>query len=343
MMTPCFAIDILELCWLSGTPEETDLCAHGVVRIRLGGHVLEDEVSMSASALHLLRSVTDDHEPDELAKLFPIGGYSWTPAGDAFPYPIYLGGCPNGGFDGTVIHEGDIVRVALEGLPEVRVPIADYRAEVFRFADAVEGLFAAGKTKIVREGSLDELWYPLFWEEWHKLRGGSAFALDILEKYWLDGMPEEEDLCLHGEVRVRIGDDVRQEHVCLSASAINLLRTLTEDRGLNPNAQALAGTGHAMFTWYREPDLPRVLIEGAPCGIDWFVNHDGEDVILQLPGGPEVTVPLPEYCAQVLAFADEAEAFYRTSKPKELSPDNIHVDGYLTMWQEWHWRRNQFE
>lgn len=167
------------------------------------------------------------------------------------------------------------------------------------------------------------------------------FKLEILEKYWLPGMPEEEDLCLHGEVRVRIGDDVLQDEVCLSASAINLLRTLTADRGLDPHAQALAGTGHSMFTYSYDP--PEVAIDGAPVGIDWFVNHDGEDVILQLKDGPEVTVPLAEYRAEVLRFCDEAEAFYEASKPKLLSTDNIHTDGYVTMRKEWRWRREQEE
>ncbi|MBQ2953149.1 MAG: hypothetical protein IJE07_06285 [Clostridia bacterium] len=160
-----FRIDILELCWLSGQPEETDLCAHGIVRIHLGGSAVEGEVSMSAAALHLLRTVTDDHEPDEMAKLFPTDGFCWTPAGAAYPYPIYLGGCPNGGFDGHIIHEDDTVHIALEGLPEVRVPLVEYRAEVFRFADAVESLYRTGKPKAVTD-ALDKMWYPLFWEEW---------------------------------------------------------------------------------------------------------------------------------------------------------------------------------
>lgn len=163
------------------------------------------------------------------------------------------------------------------------------------------------------------------------------FRLEILDKYWLPGQPEETDLCLHGEVRVRIGEDVLEDNVCLSASAINLLRTLTEDRGLDPHAEALAGTGHSMFTVSYDP--PRVDISGAPCGIDWFVNHDGDDVILQLPKGPEVTVPLADYRAEVLRFCDEAEAFYKASKPKVLSEEEIHADGYRTMWKEWHWRR----
>ena len=167
------------------------------------------------------------------------------------------------------------------------------------------------------------------------------FSLEILDRYWLTGMPEEEDLCLHGEVRVRIGETVLQDEVCLSASAINLLRTLTEDRGLNPHSQALSGTGHSMFTYSSYP--PVVDIDGAPCGIDWFVNHDGEDVILQLKDGPEVKVPLAEYRAQVLRFCDEAEAFYEASKPKVLSTDNIHTDGYVTMRREWRWRREREE
>ena len=136
---------------------------------------------------------------------------------------------------------------------------------------------------------------------------------------------------------MRIGADVREDEVCLSASAINLLRTLTENRGLNPHSQALSGTGHSMFAYSYEP--PEVTIDGAPCGIDWFVNHDGEDVILQLKDGPEVTVSLAEYRTEVLRFCDEAEAFYEASKPKVLSEDNIHTDGYLTMRKEWRWRR----
>lgn len=168
-MKDLFAIEAAELCWLNGQREETDLCAHGIVRICLGDYTLEGEVSTSASALHLLRTVSDDHEPDEMAKLFPTDGFCWTPSGGATPYPIYLGGCPNGGFDGTVLHEEGFVRVALESLPEVRVPLEDYRAEVFRFADAVEALFRRSQPKVVAD-ALDKLWYPLFWMEWHSIR-----------------------------------------------------------------------------------------------------------------------------------------------------------------------------
>lgn len=146
--------------------EKEDLCLHGAVRVCIGEDALEDEVSLSASALHLLRSVMNNHEPDMLAKLFPTDGFCWTPDGEG---SIYLGGCPNGGIDGYISHEGDLVSIALENLPAVRVTLAEYRAEVFRFADQVEKFFSQSKPKVVTN-ELDKLWYPLFWQEWRYRR-----------------------------------------------------------------------------------------------------------------------------------------------------------------------------
>ena len=164
-----FKLEILEKYWLPGQPEETDLCLHGTVRVQIGDDVLEDEVCLSAAALHLLRSVTEEHQPDELAKLFPIDGFCWTPDGEGC---IYLGGCPNGGFDGYVTHEDDVVRIALEELPAVQIPLTEYQAKVFAFADQVEAFFRQSKPKFVND-ELDKLWYPLFWEEW-RLRRAAA-------------------------------------------------------------------------------------------------------------------------------------------------------------------------
>lgn len=161
-----FSIDVYDMYWLSGPQEETDLCAHGSIRIRIGDAVLEDSgLSVSAAGLHLLRSLTEDHDPDVYAMLFPLDGFSWMPDGDS----IYLGSCPNAGFDGYVTHEGDIVRIALEGLPAVRIPLSEYRAQVLAFADRVEAFYNQCKPKVVTD-ELDRLWYPRFWDEWHRRR-----------------------------------------------------------------------------------------------------------------------------------------------------------------------------
>ena len=165
-----FKLEILNKHWLPGQPEETDLCLHGEVRVHCGQHILQEKVSLSAAALHLLRTVKANHDPDAYAKLFPTDGFCWTPSSSGDPCPIYLGGCPNGGLDGAVIHGDDCVRIALENLPELSVPLADYRAEVFRFADAVEEMYRTSTLKVVRADSLDGRWYLLFWTEWRQLR-----------------------------------------------------------------------------------------------------------------------------------------------------------------------------
>ena len=34
------------------------------------------------------------------------------------------------------------------------------------------------------------------------------FQIELLEIHWLEGIPEEIDLCAHGQVKVRIGNEV---------------------------------------------------------------------------------------------------------------------------------------
>ena len=164
-----FKLEILDEYWLPGLPEEKDLCLHGEVRVHIGDAVLEAGGSLSAAALHLLRSVTEDHLPDEFAKLFPTDGFSWTPDGEG---SIYLGGCPNGGLDGSITHEGDIVCITLENLPPVRIALTEYCEQVFHFADKVEEFFQQSNPKQVSD-ALDQLWYPRFWSEWHRRRAAA--------------------------------------------------------------------------------------------------------------------------------------------------------------------------
>ena len=161
-----FKLEILDKYWLPGMPEEEDLCLHGKVRVHIGDAVLEDKVSLSAAALHLLRSITEDHELDCLAKLFPTDGFCWTPDGEG---SIYLGGCPNGGIDGRVMHAGDMVSIALDDLQPVQLPLEIYRKQVVAFVDEVEMAFRQSMAKVVT-AELDKLWYPCFWKEWRRRR-----------------------------------------------------------------------------------------------------------------------------------------------------------------------------
>ncbi len=164
-MADAFSIEILEKRWLSGMPEELDLCAHGIVRVHAGEWMREDEVSLSAAGLHLLRSAVRGHEPDAMAKLFPVDGFCWTPgpAGE-----IYLGGCPNGGMDGRVTCEGGHAVIKLESAPAIRIPWEEYRETVCLFAGEVRDFYQASKAKRPEDTCvMDQLWYPQFWQEWH--------------------------------------------------------------------------------------------------------------------------------------------------------------------------------
>ena len=65
-------------------------------------------------------------------------------------------------------------------------------------------------------------------------RGGkqmAKFQIDTTDLYWIDGsMDNPEDLCLHGHVITYIGEEKLEYDCTVSATALYLLKTLTEDR-----------------------------------------------------------------------------------------------------------------
>ena len=66
-----------------------------------------------------------------------------------------------------------------------------------------------------------------------KSRYGGAimgtFVIDVDEFTWICGLEDDpEDLCLHGHVTVQIGKTVMEYDGTVSATALYLLKTLTE-------------------------------------------------------------------------------------------------------------------
>ena len=175
----------------------------------------------------------------------------------------------------------------------------------------------------------------------------NQFELQLLTIGWMEGMAEELDLCAHGKVLAHFGgatlSDAAGPGWTVSAAALYLLRTLTLDH--TPAApicdQLLPCCGFAMW-----PDITSacddVLICGCPNGIDWAVEHVAAGVQLTAPTGEQVVVSRPAYQQAVLQFADEVEAFYQRSKPKERPADAEDAAGYEAFWREWHRRYRQF-
>ena len=173
----------------------------------------------------------------------------------------------------------------------------------------------------------------------------NQFYLQLLTLRWLDTLPAEEDRCAHGKVEVRIGEtmvsDASGEEWTVSAAALYLLRTLTQSH--TPESpvgdQLLPCCGFAMWP---DDSTENVFICGCPNGLNWRVEHEQTNVRLTPDNGPAITIATENYQAQILAFADQVEQFYRTSAPKQVPDDADDARGYELFWAEWHRRRNQW-
>lgn len=165
----------------------------------------------------------------------------------------------------------------------------------------------------------------------------SVFSIRASELCWLGGEADDpEDRCLHGHVSVRIGDWMQEADGTVSATALYLLKTLTEDKVMSPGAiQMVPCCGHFLIA---DEAGETVTILGCDTGLDWSVQHRGGEILLTLPSGQQETVNREAYRQEVLRFARQVEAYYQSCTPKVLPEDPFARKGYQTFWKEWHRR-----
>lgn len=164
------------------------------------------------------------------------------------------------------------------------------------------------------------------------------FRIEVSNLCWIDGSADNpNDMCLHGHAMVCIGDRKPEYDACVSASALYMLKSLSEDHIIDKSNQMLPCCGHFFVP---DENLENVDISGCPYGIDWSVIHEGDNVKLVLDDGFEETVPLNDYQKEVFAFADKIEDFYNSCSPKIMPEDDFERNGYIAFWNEWHRRRN---
>lgn len=164
-----------------------------------------------------------------------------------------------------------------------------------------------------------------------------VFQIDAEHFRWISGSQDDpEDRCLHGDVTAVIGEEKFYYEGTVSACALYLLKTLTENHIIDTDYKMIPCCGHLIIS---NEDLSNVTIMGCDNGIDWSVLHEDDQVRLITESGRETHVSLPEYKAEVYKFADKVEAFYNKCKPKDLSRDEYDRDGYIAFWNEWHRRR----
>lgn len=166
----------------------------------------------------------------------------------------------------------------------------------------------------------------------------SLFEIDAEKLQWINGESEDQDdLCLHGEAVCKIGEEIFVYNATVSATALYLLKTLTEDHIIYQENQMLPCCGHCMVP---NDELTKVDILGCCNGIDWSVLHEGDKIKMITEKENVIVMDLEEYRKKVFAFADKIENFYNSCKPKNL-PNEFEKNCYIAFWNEWHRRRGR--
>lgn len=170
------------------------------------------------------------------------------------------------------------------------------------------------------------------------------FIIEILDLHWLKPDDNDDDLCVHGRVYLKIGDSVLANKESgdwtLSSTALYLLRTLEYDYIKDDiSTQILPCCGHTLIP---DDDNQCVIIQGCNIGIDWQIMHDGNNVKLILEDGSETIVEFNQYKKTVLDFADKIEEFYNTSLPRIIPDDEYDRKGYRYFWEEWRTLRDKW-
>ncbi|HFL3828698.1 TPA: hypothetical protein ACG3RW_004070, partial [Clostridioides difficile] len=180
------------------------------------------------------------------------------------------------------------------------------------------------------------------WKEFHD----SIFTLDyqnfkirVNSLYWLDKTKDDpNDLCLHGDITVTIGEEKLSYSCTASAAALRMLKTLSEDHLPTKGEQMLPCCGFSMIP---NENLDEVDIIGCDNGVDWTVLHEDGMVKLITEKRNTVFVYYLQYKDEILRFANMVEDYYKKSLPKNIPDDEFERNGYIAFWNEWHRRKGE--
>lgn len=171
---------------------------------------------------------------------------------------------------------------------------------------------------------------------------GKRYELKLTDPYWMgQGEEAREDLCLHGWVKITIGDWKTKVDCTVTAAALFLLRTLEEDWLAGQQENLLFPCcGYGMFF---DESAGRVVIVGCPGGQDCTVLHEGDNVRVIPPEGGEEIVPLTVYRRMVVDFVRDVERIYRESPMKFLGEDAQDRRAWQAFREEWNLRSGWVE
>ncbi len=162
----------------------------------------------------------------------------------------------------------------------------------------------------------------------------------ILRQHWIedDGKDDPLDLCSHGEVYLRIGEEVLSNKLsgswALTSTGLYLMRSINED--YTPNSYAsklLPCCGHSFMT-SAGSDLVEIM--GCGLGIDWTIKHLNDNLIKHVSeNGSESIINKQRYRKMVSDFVNKVEEFYMSGESKILPEDDFTRKGYEAFLKEW--------
>lgn len=196
---------------------------------------------------------------------------------------------------------------------------------IFNFYDD-RGLYIRAR----EEAILKRLWEDLpdcFFQDCHD------FEIKIKKLYWIEGRQDnKEDLCLHGDLEIRLNDQVIKYSPTVSATGLRLLRSLFNDHHGSEGKQLFPCCGNTMLV---NGDLDKVEIMGCDNGLNWSIIHKDGLVIIEADENLRTSCYYLQYKKVVLDFVNQVESFYKKSGEKILPVDGMDRNGYLAFWMEW--------
>ena len=166
-------------------------------------------------------------------------------------------------------------------------------------------------------------------------------TLNLSDLYWLGDIDEEQqqDLCLHGHVLLKLDDDIiSDEGCCVSAAALRFMRSVFYNHFMRSEQQILPCCGHFMIS---SDDNQSVEIYGCSTGTDFDVIHEGENIVIKTVDSKIYYCSFYEYRDFTLTFADKVESYFLDS-PKRIVPDEEpDKRGFSAFKNEWFCVKNK--
>lgn len=155
--------------WIKGKKDDPeDQCAHGYIKFEIDELVIsnaDEEWTVSAAALFLLRTVSNDHtlksSVAEYNYLIPCCGFN--PFKGDGDFNLILMGC-NSGLNPDIIHNNGDVSISFEGQSRT-ISLSEWAQAVVSFTDQVLDFYTSSAPKFALQDKHDKEGWRLFWEE----------------------------------------------------------------------------------------------------------------------------------------------------------------------------------